>query len=81
VNYLFGNGIFTVLAFVEELSPGFDIIPTATIAWFVENGNRLETSESAPPSPKGAPMGKQPAASPAKKKPNDSDVIDVEVMD
>lgn len=36
VNYLFGNGVFTTLALVEELLPGFDIIPTATIAWAFE---------------------------------------------
>lgn len=36
VNYLFGNGVFTTLALVEELLPGFDIIPTATIAWVFE---------------------------------------------
>ena len=46
VNYLFGNGIFTALALVEELLPGFDIVPTATIAWFVENGNRIDSSSS-----------------------------------
>jgi hypothetical protein len=75
VNYLFGNGIFTALALVEELSPGFDIIPTATIAWFIENGNRIET---APPPP---PADKQRDASPANKQPNVSDAIDVEVLD
>lgn len=36
VNYLFGNGVFTSLALFEELLPGFDIIPTATIAWTLE---------------------------------------------
>mmetsp|Transcript_14413 Transcript_14413/g.45432 ORF Transcript_14413/g.45432 Transcript_14413/m.45432 type:complete len:169 (+) Transcript_14413:3-509(+) len=36
VNYLFGNGVFTSLALVEELLPGFDVIPTATIAWAIE---------------------------------------------
>ncbi len=25
----------TGLAFVEEVLPGFDVIPTATIAWFL----------------------------------------------
>ncbi|KAJ8599973.1 hypothetical protein CTAYLR_002875 [Chrysophaeum taylorii] len=36
VNYLFGNGLITTVAFFEELLPGFDVIPTATIAWFLE---------------------------------------------
>ncbi|CAN0040428.1 unnamed protein product, partial [Hapterophycus canaliculatus] len=35
--YLYGNSIFAGLAFVEEILPGFDIIPTATIAWFLTN--------------------------------------------
>lgn len=37
INYLFGSPVFTSLALVEELLPGFDIIPTATIAWILEN--------------------------------------------
>jgi hypothetical protein len=82
VNYLFGNGIFTALALVEELSPGFDIIPTATIAWFFENGNRMENQ--APATTSTPPMdNKQPSAaaasSPATKR--QDDVIDVEVVD
>jgi len=36
VNYLYGNGVFTSLAFVEELLPGLDFIPTATLAWAAE---------------------------------------------
>ncbi|CAM9965602.1 unnamed protein product, partial [Ectocarpus sp. 13 AM-2016] len=28
---------FSGLAFVEEILPGFDVIPTATIAWFLTN--------------------------------------------
>ncbi|CAM9841120.1 unnamed protein product [Scytosiphon promiscuus] len=35
--YLYGNSIFAGLAFVEEILPGLDIIPTATIAWFLTN--------------------------------------------
>eukprot|EP00752_Nemacystus_decipiens_P007129 g6385.t1 len=35
--YLYGNSIFAGLAFVEEILPGFDVIPTATIAWFLTN--------------------------------------------
>jgi hypothetical protein len=80
VNYLFGNGIFTALALVEELSPGFDIIPTATIAWFIENGNRIETAPPPPVTPP-PPAGKQRDSSPANKRPNVSDAIDVEVLD
>ncbi|CAN0086910.1 unnamed protein product [Pylaiella littoralis] len=37
--YLYGNSIFAGLAFVEEILPGFDIIPTATIAWFLTNSD------------------------------------------
>lgn len=34
---LYGNGLFSGVAFVEELLPGLDVIPTATIAWLLEN--------------------------------------------
>jgi hypothetical protein len=34
---LYGNGIISGLALAEELLPGLDFIPTATIAWFLEN--------------------------------------------
>ena len=34
---LYGNGVISGLAFAEELLPGLDIIPTATIAWILEN--------------------------------------------
>jgi len=34
---LYGNGILSGLAFAEELLPGLDIVPTATIAWVLEN--------------------------------------------
>ncbi|CAN0432348.1 unnamed protein product [Ascophyllum nodosum] len=37
VLYLYGNSIFAGLAFVEEILPGLDFIPTATIAWFLTN--------------------------------------------
>ena len=81
VNYLFGNGIFTALAFAEELLPGFDIIPTATIAWFVENSNRIDSTTSAtpPPPPKETPPKRTTEST--VKRPNTSDVIDVEVID
>jgi hypothetical protein len=85
VNYLFGNGVFTALAFAEELLPGFDIIPTATIAWFVENGNRVETTTTAPPPPPSPAQGrpKDQAAPNAKsgKRPYIPDAIDVEILD
>ena len=47
---LYGNGLVAGIAFVEELLPGLDIIPTATIAWFLENtevGQRI--AGKAPP--------------------------------
>ena len=47
VNYLFGNGIVTGFAFIEEILPGTDFIPTATIAWFYEN------RDTAPPTDPG----------------------------
>ena len=61
---LYGNGLITGLAFAEELLPGLDIIPTATIAWLLENtelGQNLNSkapdsqSTSAPPSSAGPP--------------------------
>ena len=89
VNYLFGNGVFTALAFVEELLPGFDIVPTATIAWFVENGNRVDATP--PPGSKSPPPKEQSYNSPpsssktpessSNNRPKSSDVIDVEVID
>lgn len=90
VNYLFGNGVFTALALVEELSPGFDFIPTATIAWFVENGNNQESSPiseagSAPRSQSGTPPPPPPprsSSSQAKnRKPAEPNVIDVDIID
>ncbi|CAB1100012.1 unnamed protein product [Ectocarpus sp. CCAP 1310/34] len=70
--YLYGNSIFAGLAFVEEILPGFDVIPTATIAWFLTNseigknvtnaaaGKKPEgdVSSSAPPPPSGSPFSK-----------------------
>jgi hypothetical protein len=37
INYLYGNALLTGLAFCEELLPGTDFIPTATIGWLLEN--------------------------------------------
>ena len=93
VNYLFGNGVFTALAFVEELLPGFDIIPTATIAWFVENGKRVDAipppqgsnTPPPPPPPKersyNSPQSPRNTPENSSKRPTSSDVIDVEVVD
>jgi hypothetical protein len=39
INYLYGNSFLTGLAFVEELLPGTDFIPTATIGWLLENSD------------------------------------------
>ena len=90
VNYLFGNGVFTALALVEELSPGFDFIPTATIAWFFENGNNEESSstseagsarrsQSGTPPP--SPPPRQSSSQPKNRIPAEPDVIDVDIID
>jgi len=86
VNYLFGNGVFTALALVEELSPGFDVIPTATIAWFVENGNNEESSSTseAGAAPQSRDATQPPRSSPPQsknRKSAESDVIDVDIID
>ena len=36
VHYLYGNWYLTMMNFVEEISPGIDFIPTATIAWYLK---------------------------------------------
>lgn len=36
VHKLYNNGVLASIAFVEELLPCTDIVPTATIGWFVE---------------------------------------------
>uniref|UniRef100_A0A6U9ZMF8 Uncharacterized protein n=1 Tax=Pseudo-nitzschia australis TaxID=44445 RepID=A0A6U9ZMF8_9STRA len=82
VNYLFGNGLFTALALVEELSPGFDFVPTATIAWFLENSNR--EAEAGPPSQSAPPPSSQsqsPSQTTRNGKPADSGFIDVDIVD
>lgn len=80
INYLFGNGVFTALALVEELSPGLDFIPTATIAWFLENANKEPTEVAASPPPS---QGQQAPPPPVTRssKPRDSEVIDVDVVE
>lgn len=48
---LYGNGFISGLAFAEELLPGLDFIPTATIAWFLENTQFGQGfAQKAPPS-------------------------------
>lgn len=89
VNYLFGNGVFTALALVEELSPGFDFIPTATLAWFFENAQRDEAASEAsaagaPPSearPAGSREGGAPSPRAGGGTPVDADVIDAEIVE
>ena len=44
---LYGNGLISAIALAEELLPGLDFIPTATIAWCLEN------FAQAPPAPPG----------------------------
>ena len=64
VYQLYGNGLIAGIAFAEELLPGLDIIPTATIAWVLENtefGQNLAGKapprgvEDSPPPPWQAP--------------------------
>eukprot|EP00614_Pseudopedinella_elastica_P016585 CAMPEP_0172644646 /NCGR_PEP_ID=MMETSP1068-20121228/239319_1 /TAXON_ID=35684 /ORGANISM="Pseudopedinella elastica, Strain CCMP716" /LENGTH=201 /DNA_ID=CAMNT_0013458851 /DNA_START=229 /DNA_END=834 /DNA_ORIENTATION=- len=66
IQYLYGNGLLSAFGFAEELLPGLDFIPTATIGWFItyygEGGNddssgpsgsagsRAPTDSSRPPS-------------------------------
>ena len=38
---MFGSGSITALGFIEELAPGLDVIPTATIAWAIANVDAL----------------------------------------
>ena len=38
VYQMYGNGLFAIANLVEELAPGLDFVPTATIAWFVYFG-------------------------------------------
>jgi hypothetical protein len=81
VNYLFGNGIFTALAFVEEISPGLDFIPTATLAWFFENANKEPVVNAPPPPPPPSPRPSQSPPRNNSNKPRESDVIDVDIVD
>ena len=43
----YGSGTFAALGFAEEILPGLDFVPTATIAWFLtqsDAGTRLDAS-------------------------------------
>lgn len=73
VNYLYGNSILTGLAFAEEVLPGLDVVPTATIGWLLENTElgRSVNEASAPPPKADAP------SSAGKSRGDDADVIDV----
>ena len=52
IQYLYGNGVFSALALVEELLPGTDFIPTACIAWYFTFGRNLAPEEAvSPPDP------------------------------
>ena len=52
--WLYGSGIFAAAGFAEEILPGLDFVPTATIAWFLtqsDAGQRIVekvTPEAAP---------------------------------
>ena len=80
VFYLYGNTLLSGIAFAEELLPGTDFIPTATIAWLLENTelgsnfNRVSTSDRAPPQEPGTP----PSQKPARERAGGDDVIDVD---
>ena len=37
LHYMFGGLLLSGFGFVEEIVPGLDFIPTATIAWTLEN--------------------------------------------
>ncbi|KAL3932733.1 MAG: hypothetical protein SGPRY_000586 [Prymnesium sp.] len=60
---LYGSPIITGIAFVEELLPGLDIIPTATIAWLLENtefGRNFNAKEAASDRPPYSSSNKRP---------------------
>lgn len=42
---LFGNTFITMAGFAEEILPGTDAIPTATLAWFAENYGYLKSNK------------------------------------
>ena len=61
---LYGNRLLAGLAFAEELLPGLDIIPTATIAWILENTDFGQNLNAQAPSSSGpTPPSWQPPRS------------------
>lgn len=38
IGFLYHRDFYTFLGFTEEILPGMDIVPTATIAWLDEQG-------------------------------------------
>ena len=46
IYYLYGNGWLAGLALVEEILPGSDFVPTASIAWLLERAGREGRSSS-----------------------------------
>ena len=47
--YLYGNIWMAGLGFAEEILPGFDFIPTCTIAWLLQNRSNLSAVQTAVP--------------------------------
>lgn len=56
IGVLYHRDLYTFMGFAEEILPGTDIVPTATIAWLDENGYlKIFHKKQAPPS-KGGPL-------------------------
>ncbi|GAB5368783.1 hypothetical protein AAMO2058_001349500 [Amorphochlora amoebiformis] len=78
IQYLFGNGLITGVALVEELLPGTDIFPTATIAWILENSEAGEkVIRVAEKVPSDRPRNLASQSKKSKPDPSDNDFIDV----
>lgn len=78
IAYLYGNNLLVGIAFAEELSPGLDFIPTATIGWILENtdfGRNFNQVANDPPERE----SQSTAAEKAKKVDVDEDVVVVDV--
>ena len=61
--WLYGSGIFAAAGFAEEILPGLDFVPTATIAWFLTQSDAGQR--------KGEKVTPGAAADPQKKKAED----------
>mmetsp|Transcript_13292 Transcript_13292/g.53312 ORF Transcript_13292/g.53312 Transcript_13292/m.53312 type:complete len:187 (+) Transcript_13292:157-717(+) len=79
IQYLFGNSALATLAFVEELLPGFDVIPTATIAWILEYV--VKPSAAAAPPLENDDLDRSGRRRRPPRKDLGDDVIDVSVVD